>query len=378
MTRCGVHAASGTRGSAGGLWMQEERDDPDRGRRSHRRGRRRDRREDVEADDSALGLEERRYRALRRIAERKTKLTGDAIKLGVIAALLLVFPFTRIIGVIVLICASPRLVREFYRIVLEPRVRETYVEREVRNQVQATLSQERDALQGQHARSMEQLSASIAHEIRNPITAAKSLVQQMGEDIVASENVEYAKVALEELDRVERSVSHLLRFARDEEMRMAELRMADVIESALETFRDRVARAGVRLERTVDCDGAMTGDAEQLRRVVINLVGNAIDALEAAGTPDPRVDVELGENLAGLAVWVRVRDNGPGIDDDAREKIFSPLYTSKADGTGLGLSISRKLVEAHGGTIRVASGSGHDTEFLVTLPKQPLRAGRPS
>jgi two-component system sensor histidine kinase HydH len=239
--------------------------------------------------------------------------------------------------------------------------------------VQATLSEERQALEGQHARSMEQLSASIAHEIRNPITAAKSLVQQMGEDVSAGENVEYAKIALEELDRVERSVSHLLRFARDEEMRMAELRMADVIDSALETFRDRIERAGIRLERRIDSEGAITGDAEQLRRILINLVGNAIDALEENAVPDPRIEVEMGENLAGSEVWVRVGDNGPGLDADTQAKIFSPFYTSKASGTGLGLSICRKLVDAHGGSIEVESESGRGAGFLITLPRQRRR-----
>ncbi len=159
---------------------------------------------------------------------------------------------------------------------------------------------------------------------------------------------------------------------------MGELQMADVVESALETFRDRIERAGIRIERSLDCQAVMIGDAEQLRRVAINLVGNALDALQEAATRDPRIDVEVGENLAGSEVWVRVRDNGPGIDPDAREKIFSPLYTSKAHGTGLGLSISRKLVEAHGGTIQLASAPGQGTEFLLAFPKQPRRRERPS
>ena len=159
---------------------------------------------------------------------------------------------------------------------------------------------------------------------------------------------------------------------------MAELRMADVVESALETFRDRIERAGIRIERSLGCQGAMIGDAEQLRRVAINLVGNALDALQEAATPDPRIDIEVGENLAGSEVWVRVRDNGPGIDPAAREKIFSPLYTSKANGTGLGLSISRKLVEAHGGTIQLASAPGQGTEFLLAIPKQPCWQERPT
>ena len=119
-------------------------------------------------------------------------------------------------------------------------------------------------------------------------------------------------------------------------------------------------------------------DAEQLRRVVINLVSNAVDALEETGAADPRIDVEMGENLAGSEVWVRIRDNGPGIDANARDRIFSPLYTSKAKGTGLGLSITRKLVDAHGGTVELESEPDRGTEFLVTLPRAPRKEDRPS
>jgi two-component system sensor histidine kinase HydH len=256
-----------------------------------------------------------------------------------------------------------------YRLFMEPKLRERFIEKEVEKQVHATLSQERRALEGEHAHSMQQLSASIAHEIRNPITAAKSLVQQMEEAPTSRENVEYARVALEELQRVERSVSHLLRFARDEEMAIADLCMSEVLDSALETFRDRLERTGIALERNIDCQGAMRGDAEKLRRVMINLVGNAIDALAENGVTDPRIEVAMGENLAGTEVWVRVKDNGPGIDAEARRKLFSPFHTSKAGGTGLGLAICRKLVDAHGGSIEVSPTPGSGAEFLLIFPK---------
>jgi signal transduction histidine kinase len=216
---------------------------------------------------------------------------------------------------------------------------------------------------------METLSASIAHEIRNPITAAKSLVQQMEEDPTASENVEYARVALEELHRVERSVSHLLRFAREEEMGIGDVRMADVIDSALETFRERVARGGIELVRNLAGDGRLRGDAEQLRRVIINLVGNAIDALDESRTEKPRVEITMGENLAGSHVWVRVKDNGPGVDPEALQKMWSPFYTSKPNGTGLGLAISKKLIDAHHGTLEASSQPGAGAEFELTIPK---------
>ena len=257
-------------------------------------------------------------------------------------------------------------------------LRQRWIRKEVDRQLQQSVSQERRALGGAHTRSLEELSASIAHEIRNPITAAKSLVQQMGEDAASLENVEYAKVALDELDRVERSISHLLRFARDEEIHVVEARMDEVLEAALDTFRDRIDRLGVTVHREFDSRAPIQGDPEKLRRVVINLVGNALDSLEQAGVREPRIDVQLGENLAGSEVWVRIRDNGPGIDPDVMPRVFSPFYTSKNDGTGLGLAISKKVVDAHGGTIEASSAPGGGAEFVVTFPKRrPSGAGAP-
>ena len=139
--------------------------------------------------------------------------------------------------------------------------------------VRATSPRERHELESVHARSLEELSAVVAHEIRNPITAAKSLVQQMGEEPGAPENVEYARVALEELARVERSISHLLRFARDEELRMrlgAAGRRRRL--GARDLPRARGAKRRAHRARRSTAEGEIRGDAEKLRRVVINLV----------------------------------------------------------------------------------------------------------
>jgi signal transduction histidine kinase len=84
------------------------------------------------------------------------------------------------------------------------------------------------------------------------------------------------------------------------------------------------------------------------------------------------VEVEAGENLAGTEVWLRVRDNGPGIEPDRAEQIWAPFHTSKSNGTGLGLPITRKVVETHGGSIEVESPPQGGTEFRVVLPKAGL------
>ena len=346
-------------------------------RRRHRHGRERDGDEhqahEDEVDDALLSPDERALRAARRAADAKAEFAGDTIKFAVISVVLLVF--LRWFGLIIVLCWGAPYLRRAYRQTIEPRLRERFLEEEVNKQVRAHIADERRTLVGEHARSMQDLSASIAHEIRNPITAAKSLVQQMEEEPAAAENVEYARVALEELSRVERSVSHLLRFARDEEMHVEPLRLADVVDSALETFRDRVARSGIEIARRLDTQGVMRGDAEKLRRVVINLVGNAIDALDESHTESPRVEVQMGENLAGTEVWLRIADNGPGLDALALEKLWSPFYTSKANGTGLGLSICKKLVDAHGGSIEVNPQASPGAEFLLSFPKRADSAG---
>ena len=240
-------------------------------------------------------------------------------------------------------------------------VRERYfdpaVERELRRE-RATMQTEKQA-------SIDELSSSIAHEIRNPIAAAKSLVQQMGEDPTSVENVEYAKVALEELERVEHRVSHLLKYAKEEDYSFALVNLANVIDSALTQLRAKLDAAKIAISRNYIAGPTVQADAEKLRQVFANLVDNAIDAL--ATIPEGRrIDLFL-ENGDGLAT-VRVRDNGCGIAPEKLDRIFNPFFTTKERGTGLGMAISKKIVEAHEGAIEVASEVGRGTEFKVTLP----------
>jgi two-component system sensor histidine kinase HydH len=319
-------------------------------------------------DDSLLTEEERLYRNARRRANQRVALTRATVRAGLITVPLLIFiPFA---GFIALLYFGVDLGRRAFRLLYEPRLRERYLQEEVQRQVVTRVRSERQNLEGEHHRSLEHLSASIAHEIRNPITAAKSLIQQISEDPQSEDRDEYARVAVGELERVERSISHLLRFAREEDRRTQSILMEDVLESAIETFRDRCARRGFEIERQYDIPGQLEADPEQLRRVVINLISNALDAIEAAGIEAPEIRVAMGENLAGTEIWLRIRDNGLGMDDETRARIFDPFYTSrKKEGTGLGLALCRKIVDEHGGRIEVDSEPGEGTEFVLSLPK---------
>jgi len=319
--------------------------------------------------------EERIYRAARRRANRRLSFYTHFVAYGSVLLFLLVA--TRSVRAVAIVAMGwgIGLFLHYFWAVVAPDLRERWVEHEVSERVGHDVDSERRRVEHRHVRNLEDLSASIAHEIRNPITAAKSLVQQMGEDPVSESNLQYASVALEELDRVERSISHLLRFAREEELHFEPLRLEDIVASALETFRDRIDRAGIELTRQMDTPGEMDGDSDKLRRVVINLIANALDALEDAGIADPQLVVLSGDNLAGTEVWLRIRDNGPGMPTDVRTRLFDPFYTTKRNGTGLGLALSKKVVEGHGGSLEVESTSGAGTEFVLSLPKEQPREG---
>ncbi len=336
----------------------------------------RHRRDDADLDDPAderrrrpRTPEEQAYREARRRVNRRIGFTAHAIAY-VSVCVLLIFA-TRRVGLLVALAWGIGLACHYFFAVGAPEMRRRLLEREVARQVAAGAPRERRSLSDKHVRSLEELSAQVAHEIRNPITAARSLVQQMDEDPSSAENVAYAKLALDELDRVERSVAHLLRYAREEDLRLGEVRLASLVESALASCSERLAAQRVRLVREIGSDATLRADAEKLRRVLINLVNNALDALAESSPAEPTLEVLAGENLAGTECWIRVHDNGPGIEAEALPKIWSPFFTSKSAGTGLGLAISRKVVEAHGGSIEVASRPGGGAEFTVTVPKAP-------
>jgi two-component system, sporulation sensor kinase E len=232
------------------------------------------------------------------------------------------------------------------------------VEREVRREKQV-LTNEKQA-------SIEELSATIAHEIRNPIAAAKSLVQQMGEDPQSVENIEYAKVAMDELDRVDRRVSHLLKYAKEEDYVFAHVNLAGVVDAALTQLKSALEGAKVQVARNYIVGPTVWADAEKLQQVFGNIIDNAIDAM--ANVPETRrIDLFI-ENGAPKNVVVVVRDTGCGIAEEKRVKIFNPFFTTKESGTGLGMAIAKKIVDAHQGQITVESAEGRGSEFRVTLP----------
>ena len=213
---------------------------------------------------------------------------------------------------------------------------------------------ERTLAHAEKLAAVGETAARIAHDIRNPVTAARSLAQQLAHDAAVSDR-EVATVIVEELDRVERQVAALLRFSRCEDFHFDAVDLGALARSSLEPLRSRLNAEEVRVELDAPHGIVARADGEKLRQVIVNLVENALDALRDA--PRPRRIVVTVRGDDGIA-RLRVGDSGPGVPVEVLPRLFDPFFSLKPSGTGLGLAIAKRTVDAHGGRIIVASTPG--------------------
>jgi signal transduction histidine kinase len=230
-----------------------------------------------------------------------------------------------------------------------------------------TVEVERSLAHAEKLATIGELAARFAHDIRNPVTAARSLAQQLARDPAAPENAEHATIILGELERVERQVRDLLRFSRREEYGVAPVDLGRLARSTLARLAPRLEAAGVEAACAAPDDVVVRGDREKLGQALVNLIENAIDAV--AGRPDRRVCLVV-ERENGTA-QVRLSDNGPGAPPEVRARLFEPFYSGKPNGTGLGLAIVERTVAGHGGRIDVAEPPGGGLIFTIELPLAP-------
>jgi signal transduction histidine kinase len=225
---------------------------------------------------------------------------------------------------------------------------------------------------------MGEMAAGLAHEIRNPLGSIKAAVQLMQPQAVSgTTEAEYLGIIAEEVDRLDRVVRNFLDYARpgkgDSELvdpREAVQRTLQIVQSDLP--------GTVQVHFVAEQDvPAVRMDPAHLRQVVMNLVRNAVEAMDSKGS----VTVVVQRKASGPAMAeIVVRDSGPGIDAKLVPKLFTPFVTTKAHGTGLGLAISQRLVAGVGGRIELRTQSGRGTTFVVAIPaaETARESGRPS
>ena len=215
------------------------------------------------------------------------------------------------------------------------------------------------------------LAASIAHEINNPLEAVTNLIYLIGTANTVEECRQFAQYAQNELQRVSDITNQTLRFHRTPN-EPSKINITAVLDSTLTLFKARLRGHSVTVEKQYRVKGTVNCIEGEIRQVIINLIGNAIDSMREGGQLTVRVRDRKDPKKGHDGIRILIADQGTGISDDVRKKIFEAFFTTKGStGTGLGLWISKGIVERHDGRLRFRSRlSGKGTVFSVWLPCQ--------
>ncbi|MGE5741708.1 MAG: ATP-binding protein [Candidatus Aminicenantes bacterium RBG_16_66_30] len=228
----------------------------------------------------------------------------------------------------------------------------------------------RRLVQQEKLASIGRMAATIAHEIRNPLTSVKLNIQKVAEEESFAETVKaHLGLSLEGIDQIERFIKELLNFTRVQELSLERWTVDQIVDESLKMIKDMLAQKNIVVEKV--CAVAMPSilaDADKLRQVFLNVLRNAHEALGSGGKISITCDTAVENGRA--MVRVRIADNGPGIAEKDRPNIFEPFYTTKPSGFGLGLANARKIVEQHNGTIAVGKKRGRGGVFVILIPAE--------
>jgi signal transduction histidine kinase len=221
----------------------------------------------------------------------------------------------------------------------------------------------------EHLATLGELAAGLAHEIRNPLAGIAGVIELLGRELPdSSPSHDIWKDVRAEIQQIQRILNELLEYARPRPPQFHAGNLNATAEQAVHLAQQQVLTRPIRIELVKAPElRPVEHDAAQIQQVLLNLLLNAIQAIDGQGT----VEVRLQEH-DGFAD-VSVRDTGRGIDPSHLPNIFRPFFTTKGKGTGLGLSLAQRIVEGHGGTIVVSSAVGKGSRFSVRLPFQSQR-----
>lgn len=233
-----------------------------------------------------------------------------------------------------------------------------------REEEQITAAREREALRGQQMAMLAQLATGVAHEIRNPLTSIKMLIQvnraMFADKGLPTEDLDLVE---QEIRRMERSVNGLLDYGRPTKGETKLFTLQDAVDRTLRLIEGRCEKQGIEVTLDFPTDPLQVmGDPSEIRQLLLNLVLNALDAMPDGGT------LSLKARPDNEVINISVADTGPGIDHDVMEQLFSPFVTSKPNGTGLGLCICRRIAESHHGSLTAHNLSEQGACLELILP----------
>lgn len=243
------------------------------------------------------------------------------------------------------------------------------------------LSTKEQLVQSEKLAALGEISAEVAHEIKNPLVSIGGFARRLEnktkkvssefedrEDLKDIAN--YSQIIVSEVDRLEQLLTNILLYSKAGTLEREECDVNELLEEAIYLFKSGFFRKSIAVSKNLAPDiPPLALDKPKIKQVLINLFYNAMESIDMGGSLTLSTCYE--DYVGGQkVVTIRIEDNGGGIPQEVFENIFNPFFTTKSSGTGLGLSISRKIIESHGGTIRVENNIGHGVTVSLHLPLQ--------
>lgn len=227
---------------------------------------------------------------------------------------------------------------------------------------------EETAYQNDKLAMLGKISAAIAHEIRNPLTAIRGFIQLLKPHLVQLGRDEYAQIILSEIDRANDIIYEFLNSSKPSTPQKSVISVASLLKEVVLLTESEALMKGCEISiKEVAPQMSIAVDVKQIKQVLLNMIKNAMEAIEEVGS-EHSGQIEVKAELEEKYVNISIRDNGKGMDKVMLAKLFSPFFTTKEKGTGLGLSVSYRIIKNHRGTIFADSIKGAGTIFVISLP----------
>jgi signal transduction histidine kinase len=218
---------------------------------------------------------------------------------------------------------------------------------------------------GKQLTAMGHLASGVAHEIRNPLNAISTIVQQLSRDFEPVEDKEdylsFTSLIYNEVKRINKTIESFLNLAKPVPIRKEIFNLDELFQDIRLQYKSELERLNIKFTVSNNYYGQVNWDKDQVKQALINLINNARDAVKNGGSITVNAEKYLNE------IVIMVEDDGAGITEENINKIFNLYFTTKAEGTGIGLGITQRIINEHGGILTVDSIPGQGTKFTIKL-----------
>ncbi|MEJ2032611.1 MAG: ATP-binding protein [Deltaproteobacteria bacterium] len=245
------------------------------------------------------------------------------------------------------------------------------LEEEVEKKAKEIRETQDKLIQAEKMAALGRMTADIAHEIRNPLTALGGFGRRLQKEAITARQRQYASLIVEEADRLEHILRDVLIFSWEPRFHFEKAPLTETVYAAVRVFDEMYGENRITVKEHYNSELPVLQEKDHVRQAILNLLANSLDAMGKDGRLTVTIEEEEEHELTYVAV--HIADNGPGIEEEKLEQVFEPFYTTKkiGEGTGLGLAICRKIITEHGGFVRLRNRASGGLVASLYFPYQP-------